>query len=129
MSLPYKAFVIDAFKKVLDVITAAKVYTETELHAIRKFKKAYEIELDSFLKRYEEIRKEWEQKLQESKEDEEAKKNINQTYTSKINELLNCVSEVKPLDYSKIQKAMQEKIISPDDMNFLEPVLINIPEE
>lgn len=123
----FRNFCLVNFENVLKKINQFNHNEEERLYLFR-FTNKYTKEVEIFSKRWQAILEEMQVKIKEVEEDSQKEaliKQINQDFEKKLNELLDCPSELKKIDYNKIKKAE----ISVEDLFILEPMLINLPAE
>ncbi len=129
MSIKFKYFVTEPFKLKLVEILKLKDLKESTFQSLRRFQKQYNAEVTVFSDRLTEIQKESQAKIDAlPEEDKEAKvKELNDEFLKKLEDLSECDSELKPLDYSVIKEC--KSVIAPIEMDILEPVLTGVPGE
>lgn len=127
MSIKFKYFVNEPFKVLLEKLVKTDDLKEPARLALWRFKNNYNNEIKIFYDRLNEIQKETSEKLKKLREEEkeEQSKIISTESMKKIEELVECESELKYLNYTSIKDCN----IQPIEMDLLEHVMSNIPEE
>jgi hypothetical protein len=127
MSVKFKYFVNEPFKAVLEKIVKTEDLHESVRLALWRFKNKYNEETKSFVDRMNEIQKEFNAKIIALSEEEKEVQTpvLNEQAMKKLEELVECESELKPLKYTFIKDCK----IQPIEMDLLEHVLSEIPEE
>jgi len=125
MTVLFKHFVTEEFKKLLSEIHKLRTSSEADRMSIWRLTNKYNEEVATFGKRWNEIVTESQEEIKALPDGDEKITQIQQESSKKLEELLNCVSEIKKLDYN----AIKELSLSAADLDVLKPVLINFPEE
>lgn len=144
MSVQFKYFVTEQFKKILEEKLKTNL-SQNENLILYRFKKKYDAEVLVFNDRRENILKEFrdlvdevigknfdektfEEKLKILEEKEESKlvlKSLIENQNKKFQELLDCTSELKKLEYDLISKTNPNA----EELGILEGIMDNIPLE
>lgn len=128
MAIVFKDFVTEEFKKVLTALCEYKEFDEDGRLSVFRFMNKYNAESKIFSDRYNELKKDSQEQLKlidgSEEEKEEKTKQLNAEFTNKLEQLLDCPSELKELDYDKVKKAPLSAI----QLDWLKKVLINLPE-
>lgn len=127
MSLKFKAFVTKPFEEIIVKLVNHEFKQESKRLAFKKFRNKYIKELDIFKERYTEIHKKALELVEalDPEVKEEKTKEHDKEFIDKINELCECESDLKPLDYS----AVNDVILNQLEWDLLENCLVNVPSE
>lgn len=127
MSLKFKVFVIKPFEEVVAKLVKHEFKQESQRLAFKKFRNKFVKELELFKERYTEIHKKALEDIEalDVEVKEEKTKEIDKQFIDKINELCECESELKPLDYNVVK----EVILNQLEWDLLENCLENVPTE
>lgn len=127
MSLKFKVFVTKPFEDVLVKVVKHPWDVEASRLAFKKFRNKYIKELELFKERFTEVQKEAQEELESLSEEEKKVKEeeVNKKFMEKVNELCECDSDLKPLDYNIVKDCILNQL----EWDVFEFVLTNIPEE
>lgn len=123
MSLKFKNFVSKPFEEVLTKLVKHEFSEESSRLAFKRFRNAYIKNMDDFKERYQELQKQTQERV-EIEVEEDKKQEHHTHFMTKIQELCECDSELKPMDYSVVKNCVLNQL----EWDILELVLENIPE-